>query len=165
MQICFGGSFSWSLSSGPVKLEGQGTIAPKILAGRLLFKNKTDIFFPQIFLMKGSKNFIFLTVLYLIICFMKAPNNFGKIAFLKIWELVSLGGVKTHFGKQWCIFRHEKKIILGGSFWQIPLLIQFRIKHTKHLSNDCLNLSFVKEFYVASQRMVRNGCKMAIYEL
>jgi hypothetical protein len=30
---------------------------------------------------------------------MKASKYFGKIVILKIWELVSLGGAKTHFGK------------------------------------------------------------------
>ena len=42
---------------------------------------------------------------------------------LKIWELVSLGGVKYHSVKlalKWCIFRHEKnyfELILCSSFW------------------------------------------------
>ena len=50
--------------------------------------------------MKSSgNNFIFLPVFYLIICFMKAQKNFWKIIILKIWELVSLVGAKTHFGK------------------------------------------------------------------
>ena len=43
---------------------------------------------------------------------MKAQKNFEKITILKIWELVFLGDVKTHFGKlamKWCIFRHDKK--------------------------------------------------------
>ena len=66
-------------------------------------------------LMKSSKdNFIFLLVFHLIMCLMNAAKNFGKIAILKIWELISLGGVKTHFGKlalKWCIFRHEIKIL------------------------------------------------------
>ena len=35
--------------------------------------------------MESSKNnFIFLLVFYLIMCFMKAQKNFGKIAILKI---------------------------------------------------------------------------------
>ena len=65
--------------------------------------------------MESSKNnFIFLLVFYLIMCFMKAQKNFGKIAILKIWELFYLGGVKTQLGKlalKWCIFRHETKIL------------------------------------------------------
>ena len=56
--------------------------------------------FSKISLVKSSKNnFIFLPVFYLIMCLMKAQKNFGKIAILKTWELVSLGGAKTHFGK------------------------------------------------------------------
>ena len=73
---------------------------------------------------KSSRNrFIFLTVFYLIMCFMKASKNFGKISILKIWELVSLRGAKTHFGKialKQCIFRQEKKcfwLILCCSCW------------------------------------------------
>ena len=31
--------------------------------------------------------------------------------------------------------------------------------------NDCQNLSFVKAINVVGQKMSRNGCKMAIYEL
>ena len=43
---------------------------------------------------------------------MRSPKNFEKIAILKIWQLVSFIGGKTHFGKtvlKKCIFRHEKK--------------------------------------------------------
>ena len=48
--------------------------------------------------MKSSKNnLIFVPVLYLIMWVMKAPKSFGKIAILKIWELVSLGDAKTHW--------------------------------------------------------------------
>ena len=32
-------------------------------------------------------------------CLMKSPKNFEKIAILKIWQLVSFWGVKTHFGE------------------------------------------------------------------
>ena len=64
-------------------------------------------------LVKSSENyFIFVPAFYLIICLMKTPKNFEKIANLKIWELVSFWGVKSHFGKlalKWCIFRQEKK--------------------------------------------------------
>ena len=35
-------------------------------------------------LLKSSRNNFFSPVFYLIICFMKAPKNFGKIAVLKI---------------------------------------------------------------------------------
>ena len=66
--------------------------------------------------MKISRNnFIFLLAFYLIMCLMKAPKNFEKIAILKTQELVSFWGVNTHLGKlalKWCIFRHENKKIL-----------------------------------------------------
>ena len=82
---------------------------------KLCFETKMTKVYSKNLLMKSSKNnFIFLLVFYLIMCLMKAPKNFGKIAILKIWELISLGGVKTHFGKlalKWCIFRHETKIL------------------------------------------------------
>ena len=77
-----------------------------------------------IFNKKFRKSFYFLLVFYLIMCLMKAQMNFGKIAISKIWELISLGGVKTHFGKlvlEWCIFRH---VIAYDSI---------RAGHTKHL--------------------------------
>ena len=67
---------------------------------------------PKKLLVKSSENgFILVPAFYLIMCLMKAPKNSEKIAILKIWELVSLGGGKTHFGKlalKWCIFRHEE---------------------------------------------------------
>ena len=79
---------------------------------------------PKKLLVKSSENgFILVPAFYLIMCLMKAPKNFENIAILKIWELVSFGGGKTHFGKlalKWCIFWHEKKIfylILCRSFW------------------------------------------------
>ena len=56
--------------------------------------------FSKILLIKSSKNnFNSLPVLYLIVCFMKPPKNFGKIAILKKGERISLGGVKPHLGK------------------------------------------------------------------
>ena len=56
---------------------------------KLWFKMKSTKLYSKILLVKISENnFIFLPVL-------KAPKNFGKIAILKIWELVFLG-VKTH---------------------------------------------------------------------
>ena len=89
--------------------------------------NQTKVF-SKIILVKSSRsNFIFLPVFYLIMCLMKDPNFFEKIAILKIWELVSFWGVKTHFGKiplKWSIFRHEKIIFLQyGSLIVIDLTI------------------------------------------
>ena len=54
-------------------------------------------------------------------------REFWRILILKIWELISLGGVKTHFGKlalKWCIFSHEKKtfqLILEGESQNLRL--------------------------------------------
>ena len=56
--------------------------------------------YSKILLMKSSRNnFVFLPAFYLIMWLMKASKNFGKITILKIRELISLGSVKTHFGK------------------------------------------------------------------
>ena len=70
---------------------------------------------PKNLLVKSSgNNFIFLPAFYLIMCLIKAQKNFEKVAILKIWELIFLGGLKTHFGKLaliWCIFRHEKNVL------------------------------------------------------
>ena len=46
--------------------------------------------------------YFFTCIMYL----MKAHKNFGKLTILKIWKLISLGGLKTHFGKlalEWCM--------------------------------------------------------------
>jgi hypothetical protein len=75
--------------------------------------NQTKVF-SKIVLVKSSKNnFIFLPVYYLIMCLMKDPKNFEKIAILKLWELVSLGGAKTHFGEmalKWCNSGMKKNV-------------------------------------------------------
>ena len=47
----------------------------------------------------SNKVFIFLPAFYLIIWLMKPPKNFEKISILKIWQLFSFWGIKTHFGK------------------------------------------------------------------
>ena len=65
-----------------------------------LMHKKTEKSILRFLFIKSSKNnFIFLPVFYLVMSLMKAQKNFGKIAILKIWELISLGGAKTHFGK------------------------------------------------------------------
>ena len=54
----------------------------------------------QFFINEKLKNWlIFSPVFYPIMCLMKSPKNFEKIAILKIWQLVSFWGVKTHFGE------------------------------------------------------------------
>ena len=42
----------------------------------------------------------------------------------------------------------------------VPIMIQTCLAP----KNDRLNLSFVKDFYVAETEMARNGHKMAVYE-
>ena len=85
--------------------------------------NRTKEYSKKLLIKSPGDNFIFLPVFYLIMWVMKAPKNFGKITILKIWELISLGGLKTHFGKlalKWCIFRHEIfyfELKLCPSFW------------------------------------------------
>ena len=62
-------------------------------------KKQTKVYSNFLFIKSWRNNFIFLPVLYLVMSLMKAQKNFGKIATLKKWELVSLVGAKTHFGK------------------------------------------------------------------
>ena len=67
---------------------------------KVWFEMKSTKLYSKMLLVKSSENnFIFLPAFYLIMCLMKASKNFGKIAILKILELVSLGGAKTNFGK------------------------------------------------------------------
>jgi hypothetical protein len=57
---------------------------------RFLFEmNQTKGFFKIFINEKFRNDFISLPVFYLIMCLMKAPKNFEKIAILKIWRLVS----------------------------------------------------------------------------
>ena len=52
---------------------------------KLCFETKMTKVSSKNLLRKNAKNiFIFLPVFYLIMCLMKAPKNFGKIAILKI---------------------------------------------------------------------------------
>ena len=65
-------------------------------------------------LMKSSKaDSIFLPALYLIIQLMTLHKNFEEIAILKILELFSFWGFKTHFGEEKATFIIE--ILLHGS--------------------------------------------------
>ena len=121
--------------------------------------------FSKILLMKSSgSNFIFLPVFYLIMWVMKALKNFGKLTILKIWELICLGGLKTHFGKlalKWCIFRHEKKCF---NWYYVVAFDPIKIWTLKAPQSDGLNLSFVKDFNVVARKMARYGHTTAIYE-
>ena len=60
---------------------------------------KTEKSIFTFFYKKFKKNLIILPVFHLGMSLMKAQNFFGKIVILKKWELVSLGGAKTYFGK------------------------------------------------------------------
>ena len=67
-------------------------------------------------------------------CFLKALKSFGKRDLLNLWELVSLGSIKTHFGKsalEYWVSRHEKIIILANIV--LLLLIPLRFRHTRYL--------------------------------
>ena len=78
---------------------------------KLCFETKSTKLYLKMLSVKSSDNkLFFLNVFYLIRWLMKVSKKFGKIDILKIWELISLGGVKNHFGKlalKWCICRHE----------------------------------------------------------
>ena len=64
-----------------------------------LFDSKETIYFIVFLLMKSSHNiFYFSPAFYLIMWLMKALKKLKKIFILKLWELVSIWGVKTHFG-------------------------------------------------------------------
>ena len=82
--------------------------------------------------MKSSDFLFFLPTFYLTMSFKKSPKNFGKIAILKTWQMVSFWGVKTQFSKwglKWCLFRHEKKYF--NQYYVIAFDPRFR--HSKHL--------------------------------
>ena len=72
----------------------------------------------QFFINEKLKIFlIFSPAFYPIMCLMKSPKNFEKIAILKIWQLVSFWGVKIHFGEKYAwfvieILIHESKSCL-----------------------------------------------------
>ena len=91
--------FEWRVQSGWCCLRNR----PKLW----LEMNQTKVS-PKNLLMKSSGNN---SIFYLVMWNMQASKNLGKKAILKIWELISLGGVKTHLGKlalKCCTFRREK---------------------------------------------------------
>ena len=93
---------------------------------KLCFETKSTKLFLKILLVKSFDNsFVFLPVFYLIMWLMKASKNFGKLAILKIWELISFGKIKTHFGKialKWCICRHEIIFLTDIMLYPIKIL-------------------------------------------
>ena len=95
---------------------------------------------------------------------MKASKNFWKITILKIWELISLRGLKTHFGKlalKRCIFRHEKKCF---NWYYVVAFDPIKILTLKAPQSDGLNLSFVKDINTVGKKITRNGPTAAIYK-
>ena len=61
----------------------------------------------------------------LVMWLMRSPKNFEKIANVKIWQLISIWGSKTNFGKiplKWCIFKHKKNV-----FYQYRSLVVFAL--------------------------------------
>ena len=130
------------------EIDGQFQTKPGTeLVSKLCFETKMTKVFSKILLIKSSRNnFIFLPVICLMY-FMKSSKNFGKKAILKTWELISLGGVKTYFGKvalKWCIFSNEKNIITDIVSL---LLIQSGFRHTKHLKMT-IWISFLWKIYI-----------------
>ena len=111
---------------------------------RLLFEmNQTKVLCILFFINeKFKKYFIFLPAFYLIMCLMKSPKNFEKIAILKIWQLVSFWGVKTHFGeiplKRWiCRNYPVSRSFFDYNLGPRQLLIQWiniSIKNLAHFS-------------------------------
>ena len=62
------------------------------------FEKKRTKLYSKVLLVKSlGNNFILLPVIYLFMWIMKASKNFGKISIKKIWQLISLWGVKTQF--------------------------------------------------------------------
>ena len=60
-------------------------------------------------------NFICLPAFHLIMCLMKSPKNFEKIAILKKWQLISFWGVKIHFNEKYAWFAIEILIHVSKS--------------------------------------------------
>ena len=63
-----------------------------------LEKNQTKVSHNILLMKRSADHFISLPVFYLITGVMTASKNSWKIAILKIWELISLRDIKTHFG-------------------------------------------------------------------
>ena len=74
-------------------------------------------------------------------------------------------GVKIHLGEiplKWCIFRHEKKMILNNN--NVIDFDPIKIQTCLAPHNDRQHLLFVKDIYVDAKKMTTNGLKMAIFE-
>ena len=80
------------------------------------------------------KYFISSSAYSLIMWLMRSPKNFEKIANLKIWQLISIWGSKTHFGKtplKWCIFGHEINYFLP--IWLFSSLCPYKMQSVQGL--------------------------------
>jgi hypothetical protein len=99
--------------------------------------NERENVYSKILLMKSSKNFFnFSPACCLIIWLMISSNFLEKKGILKIWQLVFLWDVKTHFGKlplKWCIFIHEKKrfstILPSNSYYSYKMYSLWYLHH------------------------------------
>ena len=117
---------------------------------RLCFETKSTKLYSKMLLVKSSENnFVFLPVFYLIMWLIKASKNFGKMSVLKICELISLGGVKTHFGKLMMLL--QAWLFYFCCYYDVAL-DPIKILTHKGPQNDGLNLSFVKHFNVVSKK-------------
>ncbi len=54
---------------------------------------------------------------------------------------------------------------LGFFPFCVIIIVPIRIQTSLGPQNDRLNLIFVKDFLIVGTKMVRNGCKMAIYQM
>ena len=122
---------------------------------KLCFETKSTKLYSKMLLVKSSENgFVFLPVFYLIMWLMKVSKSFGKLAILKIWELISLGSVKTHFGK---LMMHFAGMTRFFCCYYVVALDPIKILTLKGPQNDSLNLSFVKDVNVLAKEMAKNG--------
>ena len=78
----------------------------------VLKRKAQNYLFKNVTIEKFRKQFCFFHLHFTWLFVSWKPKEFWKKSPFEIWELVSLGGVKTHFGilalKKYCIFRHKK---------------------------------------------------------
>ena len=111
--------------------------------------------YSKILFMKSSRN-NFICLYFTSLCVSWKLSRILEKAILKIWELISLGGVKTHFGK----------LALKKEDFSWYYVVAFDpIFDSLSTSNDSLNLSFAKDVNAVAKKMSKNSRKMAIYEL
>ena len=76
-----------------------GIIIMHLLFNLRLNTIKGDKSISMVFDSETFRNYFISSSAYsLIVWLMRSPQNFEKIATLKIWQLISFRGVKTHFG-------------------------------------------------------------------